>query len=241
MSTPARFPALLSTALPRSRCPVVRGSSPFLGRPTSAALGIRHYAKASKSGAGPKEDNTTPLGPFYPKPAEGPLPNVVGLHPNDIELPFHPRHRQYGHTLLRAIDVDHRARHDFDNRAELFRKGSPLAVQPGSVILIEQIASRSRPRKSIFAGVLIAIRRKGILTNIVVRNYVLRTGVEMVFPVFSPMISRIKVLKRVKGLTAGDDVFWLRKDPEASPLKFEDIDQLVAREAEAERRQKAAQ
>ncbi|RKO87425.1 translation protein SH3-like domain-containing protein, partial [Blyttiomyces helicus] len=100
-----------------------------------------------------------------------------------------------------------------DNRESLFKYGASTAVQPGSVLLVERIASRSQPRPIAFAGVLIAIRRRGIMTNITLRNYVLGTGVEMVFPIFSPLITRIKVLRRVTGMTDSDRLYWLRQKP----------------------------
>ena len=177
-----------------------------------------------------EEDAGAPLGPFYPKPAPLEL-NRVEPPPDTL-----PDWREQK-TLIASLAEDHRIRHDFDNRSELFRKGGPDEVEPGSILLIEQIASRSRPRKQVFAGVVIAIRRKGIATNIVLRNYVLGTGVEMEFYIYSPMVTRIKVLKRITGIAqGGDDIYWLKDRPHASPLAFSKIDEMVIRDREAEKR-----
>ncbi|KAJ3329598.1 hypothetical protein HDU76_007580 [Blyttiomyces sp. JEL0837] len=186
------------------------------------------------------ENAGDPLPPFYPKPAVDRLPNVAGIPPNAIDLPNDPNGHYAGRQLLRAIDLDHRQRHDFDNRTELFRKGSPDAIEPGSVVLIEQASSRSSPRKLTFAGVLIAINRKGIMSSITVRNYVMGTGVEMVFPIYSPMVTKIKVLKSVKGFAKGEDqIFRIRDRPSLAPLSYKTIDDMVMKDAEIERKREA--
>ncbi|KAI8617115.1 translation protein SH3-like domain-containing protein, partial [Chytriomyces sp. MP71] len=105
-----------------------------------------------------------------------------------------------------------------DNRTALFARDSPDAIEPGSIVLVEQISSRSSPRKLAFAGILLAVNRRGLLSTITVRNYVLGTGVEVVYPVYSPMVTRIKVLKRVQpGFANGkDNVKFLRDKPGAA-------------------------
>ncbi|KAJ3172935.1 hypothetical protein HDU88_004390 [Geranomyces variabilis] len=202
----------------------------------------QEHLRALRRAKGSQEDQTEgPLPPFFPRPATSPLPDLTGKSPQELQLPYDPRGRYHGARLLRSIDVDLRARLDLDKRAELFAPGSPTAVEPGSILLIEQVTSRSRPRKQVFAGVLIAIRRKGVMSNIVVRNYVLGTGVEMVFPIYSPSVARIKVLKRVTGVVRGDNMYYLRDKPSASPLSFTKIDEMVVRDREQERRTKKMQ
>ncbi|TPX57723.1 hypothetical protein PhCBS80983_g03659 [Powellomyces hirtus] len=199
----------------------------------------RQYAAPARGAA--EEQTEDPLPPFFPRPATGPLPDLTGKSPEELQIPYDPRGRYHGAKLMRSIDVELRSRLDMDERAELFRPGSPTAVEPGSILLIEQVTSRSRPRKQVFAGVLIAIRRKGVMSNIIVRNYVLGTGVEMVFPIFSPSVSRIKVLRRITGLVKGDNMYYLRDRPSASPLGYSKIDEMVVRDREQERRTKKMQ
>ncbi|KAI8589939.1 translation protein SH3-like domain-containing protein [Geranomyces variabilis] len=219
-----------------------RRCTPLLRSTTlSAAITARNYASPRAAPQAQEDQTEGPLPPFFPRPATSPLPDLTGKSPQELQLPYDPRGRYHGARLLRSIDVDLRARLDMDKRAELFAPGSPTAVEPGSILLIEQVTSRSRPRKQVFAGVLIAIRRKGVMSNIVVRNYVLGTGVEMVFPIYSPSVARIKVLKRVTGVVRGDNMYYLRDKPSASPLGFTKIDEMVVRDREQERRTKKMQ
>ncbi|KAJ3119444.1 hypothetical protein HK100_000317 [Physocladia obscura] len=220
-------------------------------------VGNRAYAadvKAAKTGqkkvATKDEDAGEALPPYYPRPTTH--KQRLRLQPrhhrvtyvDDPELPADPRAKLYGHRLLRAVDKDLRARalpedHAADNRVALFAKGGPEAVEPGSVLLVEQLSSRSSPRKLAFAGVLLNINRRGILSSFTLRNYVLGSAVELVFPIYSPMVSRIKVLKRVNpGFASGSDqVNYLRRNPAAAPLSFgAPIDELVLRNSETERK-----
>ncbi|KAI9342806.1 hypothetical protein BDR26DRAFT_793217, partial [Obelidium mucronatum] len=138
--------------------------------------------------------------------------------------------------LLRSLDAELCARHDADARTALFARGSPERIEPGSIVLVEQLSSRSAPRKLAFAGVLLNVKRRGILSTITVRNYVLGTGVEVVYPIYSPMVSRIKVLKPVKpGFSKGaDQVNYLREKPSSAPLSFGSVEELVIRNTETE-------
>ncbi|KAJ3238974.1 hypothetical protein HDU81_006789 [Chytriomyces hyalinus] len=228
--------------------PAVSGLGASFGaglRVCASINGVRHYADVKQAKTGQKktakrdEDAGDALAPFEPKPADGPL-HIFNraTHPSAADMPADPRASMYGHRLLRSIDADLRKRHDTDNRTALFTKGSPEAIEPGSIILVEQISSRSSPRKLAFAGVLLNVKRRGVLSSITVRNYVLGTGVEVVYPIYSPMVTRIKVLKRVKpGFSkGGDQVNFLREKPGAAPLSFNAIEEMVIRNNETERK-----
>ena len=181
---------------------------------------------------------------FYPKPASsGPLPDVHLKPVKLLNLTPEDKWKRPSRELMRSIDVDHRLRHDFDGRSEMFGdRGGAQAVEPGSILLVEQVSCRSSPRKMAFAGVLLSITRKGIMSSITLRNYVLGTGVEMVFPIYSPMVTRIKVLKRVQeGFAKGrDDVFELRERPALAPFGFGEIEGMVKKDADYERKLAAA-
>ncbi|KAJ3112445.1 hypothetical protein HK098_008121, partial [Nowakowskiella sp. JEL0407] len=118
---------------------------------------------------------------------------------------------------MQSIEYDQRIRHDPDSRRDYFDPSSPLYTPPGTVLLIEQLTSRTRPQPQIFAGVLLEIRHRGIMTTIVLRNYVLKTAVELIVPVFSPMVSKIVVLKRL----GAEQVEMLRKNSNPMPPKRE--------------------
>ena len=81
----------------------------------------------------------------------------------------------------RMIEVDFSRRH-------------PNRIRVGSVLTV----TLEHPPHS-FSGVLIAIKRKGADTSILLRNIVQRTGVEMQFFLNSPAIKNIKVIQRAGG------------------------------------------
>lgn len=55
---------------------------------------------------------------------------------------------------------------------------------------------------STFAGIVMAIRRRGVSTSFRLRNLVQKLGVEMVFRIYSPLLKDIRVIQRA---TAGKD------------------------------------
>ncbi|KAJ1552643.1 hypothetical protein HK405_010544 [Cladochytrium tenue] len=211
----------------------------------------RHYAAADLRGKVAKtgqkkvdkkaDDEGDALPFFYPAPAPGRLPSLGRSKPQAVGLPFEPRHKRESHRLLRAIDVEARQRHDADGREALVFGVGPTGagrLEPGSVVLVEQLTSRSSPRRAAFAGVLVAVRRRGLLSSLTLRAHVAGTGVELTVPVFAPSVSRIKVLKRVAGFAGGREnvARALRERPGLAPVAFAAVDDLVLRDAEQERR-----
>lgn len=73
-------------------------------------------------------------------------------------------------------------------------------VKPGDMLKIHQkIKEGDKERIQIFEGVVIAKKHgKGISATITVRKVVDGVGVERVFPIHSPWISRIEVVKNAK-------------------------------------------
>lgn len=100
--------------------------------------------------------------------------------------------------LMTAIELEHRLRYDPDGRTNLFRSGTEQEVFPGSVLAVEQITSRSNPRKTCFRGILRDVRKLGISTSISLESIILGTQVTMRFMIYSPMITKIQVLKRAQ-------------------------------------------
>ncbi|KAL8293565.1 hypothetical protein RQP46_000266 [Phenoliferia psychrophenolica] len=85
----------------------------------------------------------------------------------------------------------------------LFSRRHPSRLLPGSVLTISSYstpptAENPTPTSNSFSGVLIAIRRRhaGRDTSIRLRNTVGRTGVEVAYKVFSPLLKEIKVVSR---------------------------------------------
>ncbi|KAI8902325.1 hypothetical protein BC833DRAFT_573847 [Globomyces pollinis-pini] len=134
-------------------------------------------------------------------------------------------------TLLRSIDFESQLRFDVDGRSKMFLDKNPT-VLPGAILLVEQISSRSSPQKRSFAGVYLGLRKKGVLSNIVLRTLVMGTGVEMVIPIFSPMVLKFIVLKD-SNVSLEDqkmkDINWIREHPEKSGVDFNEIENIVIR------------
>jgi large subunit ribosomal protein L19 len=72
-----------------------------------------------------------------------------------------------------------------------FRSGDTLKV---GIRIVEGTASRTQ----FFEGVCIGIRNKGIMSSFVVRKMSHDCGVEKLFPLYSPALDSIEVVKRGK-------------------------------------------
>ncbi|KAJ1327158.1 hypothetical protein BSLG_010500 [Batrachochytrium salamandrivorans] len=160
------------------------------------------------------------------------------IDPVSIELPKDRGANKTFRVMMRAIDLEHRVRHDHDGRTQLISASSPLAISPGSIVLIEYVTARSMARKQLFAGVLMVIKRQGIMSSFTLRNYVMGTGVVIQFPVYSPMVLKIKVLQPaapelLKRKT--DDISWILKRS-CPGVDYTKIDEMVARYRLAEDR-----
>jgi len=103
---------------------------------------------------------------------------------------------------------------DHDERWKLFDKNSPDRVTAGSVLKVTYHQSKSETaRPAVFTGVLIAVRRHPSEPTFSIRAIVDTIGVEQLFPVFSPMISKIEVIKRAIKVKS-NKAYWLRDNPE---------------------------
>ncbi|KAI9219873.1 translation protein SH3-like domain-containing protein [Blastocladiella britannica] len=132
-------------------------------------------------------------------------------------------------TLVRiqqtAANVAH---YDVDGRSALFTKTNPDRIRAGSVVQVTSLTSMTKGKPVMFAGVVIAIRHKGIDTSLTLRNYVLKTGVEQAYKVYSPMVTSIKVLKPQTAFVR-NKLYYLRDNPKL--FKWGAIDDLVKSEA----------
>lgn len=76
-------------------------------------------------------------------------------------------------------------------------------IKPGSTVKVhERIKEKDKERTSVFSGIVLARKHgKGLEASITVRAEVAGVGVEKVYPLRSPLISKIEVLatpKKVK-------------------------------------------
>ncbi len=67
--------------------------------------------------------------------------------------------------------------------------------RPGDEVRVEM---KMRDRTQAFEGLVIARNGKGINKTFTVRKYSFGVGVEKIFPLHSPLLKKIKVLKRGK-------------------------------------------
>jgi large subunit ribosomal protein L19 len=73
------------------------------------------------------------------------------------------------------------------------------SFQPGDTVVVNvKVAEGERTRVQAYEGVCIARSGGGLNENFTVRKISYGEGVERVFPVYSPMIDSVKVLRRGK-------------------------------------------
>jgi len=73
-------------------------------------------------------------------------------------------------------------------------------IQPGDTVKVYQkIKEKDKERLQAFEGIVLARKHgKGISATITVRKVISGIGVEKIFPIHSPIIEKIEVLKRSK-------------------------------------------
>ncbi len=72
-----------------------------------------------------------------------------------------------------------------------------------------RIVEGTRERVQIFEGIVIAIDNKGLNKNFTVRKLSFDVGVERIFPLFSPRIAKIQVVR--KGKARRSKLYYLRE------------------------------
>ena len=91
---------------------------------------------------------------------------------------------------------------------ETLSKEKP-AVQIGDTVRVHvKVKEGSRERIQVFEGTVIAKKHGGIEETITVRRISYGVGVEKVFPVYSPSIDRIEVVR--KGAVRRAKLYYLR-------------------------------
>ncbi|ONK56324.1 uncharacterized protein A4U43_C10F6840 [Asparagus officinalis] len=91
-------------------------------------------------------------------------------------------------------------------------------LRTGDIVEIKLEVPENRRRASIYKGIVISKQNAGIHTTIRIRRIIAGIGVEIVFPVYSPNIKEIKVVKHRKVRRAR--LYYLRdKLPRLSTFK----------------------
>lgn len=82
--------------------------------------------------------------------------------------------------------------------------------RPGDTVRVHvRVAEGGKERIQVFEGVVIARRHRGIADTITVRKVSYGVGVERTFPIHSPMVAQIEVVRRGKVRRA--KLYYLRK------------------------------
>ncbi|XP_058222143.1 large ribosomal subunit protein bL19cz-like [Rhododendron vialii] len=71
-------------------------------------------------------------------------------------------------------------------------------LRTGDIIEIKMRVQETKRRLSVYKGIIIGRQNAGIHTTIRVRRIIAGVGVEIVFPIYSPLIKEIKVIKHRK-------------------------------------------
>ena len=73
------------------------------------------------------------------------------------------------------------------------------ALAPGDTVKVTaKIVEGEKERPQLFQGVVIKIRRGGVGTSFTVRRVAYGVGVERTFPLYSPLVDRVEVVRHGK-------------------------------------------
>ena len=114
------------------------------------------------------------------------------------------------------------------------KKGLP-DIRPGDTVQVSQkIREGDKERVQTFEGLVIARKHgKGIGATITVRKVISGIGVERIFPIHSPTIEKIEVLKRGKVRRA--KLYYLRKTKgKKAKLKKKEFAEVIPEEKPVE-------
>ena len=98
------------------------------------------------------------------------------------------------------------------------------ALAPGDTVKVSaKIVEGDRERIQVFQGVVIRVRRGGISANFTVRRVAYGVGVERTFPLYSPLIEKVEIVRHGKVRRA--KLYYLRElSGKASRLKEKRLD-----------------
>jgi len=120
------------------------------------------------------------------------------------------------------------------NKLEKFNKiqlKNMQDIRPGETVRVYQkIKEKDKERIQPFEGLVIARKHgKGISSTITVRKLVGGVGVEKVYPLHSPTIKKIEILKKAKVRRA--KLYWLRRAKgKRARLKLKEFAEIIPEE-----------
>ncbi len=99
------------------------------------------------------------------------------------------------------------------NAIEMFEQKQMIArpaMQSGDTVKVHvRVKEGDKERIQIFEGIVIALRRGGTRASFTVRKVSFSQGVERIFPLHSPVVQKIEVLRSAKVRRA--KLFYLRE------------------------------
>jgi len=98
----------------------------------------------------------------------------------------------------------------------------PLA--PGDTVKVSsKVVEGDRERTQLFQGVVIRVRRGGVRANFTVRRVAYGVGVERTFPLYSPLVEKVEVMRH--GRVRRAKLYYLRGlSAKASRIKEKRVD-----------------
>ncbi|KAK1262564.1 hypothetical protein QJS04_geneDACA018381 [Acorus gramineus] len=199
-SLPSSFSSLrISTAASRSTVPGLK-LSPF----SVARRRTRSTVVRAQSGSGAAEEAPVPEeeAPENAEASSAPESEAVAKPPRQPRVKLGDI---MGILNRRAIEESEKVRPVPD-------------IRTGDIVEIKMEVPENRRRASIYKGIVISKQNAGIHTTIRIRRIIAGIGVEIVFPVYSPNIKELKVMKHRKVRRAR--LYYLRdKLPRLSTFK----------------------
>lgn len=89
-------------------------------------------------------------------------------------------------------------------RKELVDKKSEKCLLPGDIVRV------IKTDRTHFSGMVIAIKRNGLATNLVLRNKITGLGVETRYQLYSPTIERIELMRRPNKMKRRAKLYYVR-------------------------------
>ena len=119
---------------------------------------------------------------------------------------------------------------DITSVTELKPNPNIPAVTPGDTVRVSaKVVEGDKERTQVFRGVVVRIRRGGVGSSLTVRRVTYGVGVERTFPLYSPRLEKVEVVRH--GKTRRAKLYYLRElSAKASRLK----EKRVEREEKAE-------
>ena len=97
-------------------------------------------------------------------------------------------------------------------------------LAPGDTVKVSnKVVESGRERTQIFQGVVIRLQRGGVSANFTVRRVAYGVGVERTFPLYSPLVQKVEVVRH--GKTRRARLYYLRgRSGKAARIKEKRVD-----------------